>query len=131
MGRSVALFRIREEAGRLECSAPPTAAGGRTKRRSVCREACRGALRGSPPQNRGGGGRSERSKADEAPPCRAYAGHGPLRAVACKKPESSAGGDLADRARHAKDSSDLVMHWVRQAARYRSVAARNKVGDHV
>jgi hypothetical protein len=47
------------------------------------------------------------------------------------KLESSAEGELADRARRAKDASNLVMQWVRQAARYRSVAALNKVGDHV
>jgi hypothetical protein len=47
------------------------------------------------------------------------------------KLESGAEGEFADRARRAKDASDLVLQWVRQAARYRSVAALNKVGDHV
>ena len=47
------------------------------------------------------------------------------------KLKSSAEGEFADRACRAKDASDLVMQWVRQAARYRSVAALNKVGDHV
>ena len=44
---------------------------------------------------------------------------------------SSAEAELADRARRAKDASDLVVQWVRQAARYRSVATLNRVGDHV
>jgi hypothetical protein len=45
--------------------------------------------------------------------------------------ESAAQGDVAERARKAKDASELVLQWVRQAAHHRSVAALNKVGDRV
>jgi hypothetical protein len=45
--------------------------------------------------------------------------------------ESAAEGDLAERARKAKGASNLVLQWVRQAARLRRVAALNKVGDRV
>jgi hypothetical protein len=48
-----------------------------------------------------------------------------------KKLESAAEGDLAERARKAKDASELVLQWVRQAAHHRNVAALNKVGDRV
>jgi hypothetical protein len=45
--------------------------------------------------------------------------------------ESAAEGDLAERAQKAKGASNLVLQWVRQAARLRRVAALNKVGDRV
>jgi hypothetical protein len=45
--------------------------------------------------------------------------------------ESAAVGELADRARRAMGASNLVLQWVRQAARHRSVALLNKVGDRV
>jgi hypothetical protein len=48
-----------------------------------------------------------------------------------EKLESAAQGELAERTRKAKDASELVLQWVRQAARHRSVAALSKVGDRV
>jgi hypothetical protein len=45
--------------------------------------------------------------------------------------ESAAEGELAERARKAKRASNLVLQSVRQAARLRSVATLNKVGDRV
>jgi hypothetical protein len=45
--------------------------------------------------------------------------------------ESVAQGELSERARKAKDASELVLQWVRQAAHLRSVMALNKVGDRV
>jgi hypothetical protein len=45
--------------------------------------------------------------------------------------ESTAEGELAERARKAKRASNLVLQSVRQAARLRSVATLNKVGDRV
>jgi hypothetical protein len=84
---------------------------------------------GPPPSDRGDNGSAEWSEADEALG-RALQDMDFLDQSFAKL-ESSAEGGLADRARRAKDASDLVMQWVRQAARYRSVAALNKVGDHV
>jgi hypothetical protein len=84
---------------------------------------------GPPPADGGGNGSAEWSEADEALG-RALQDMDFLdRSFA--KLKSSTEGEFADRARRAKDASDLVMQWVRQAARYRSVAALNKVGDHV
>jgi hypothetical protein len=84
---------------------------------------------GSPPPKRGDDGSSEWSEADEALG-RALQDMDLLdRSFA--RLESSAEGELADRARRTKDASDLVMQWVRQAARYRSVSALDKAGDHV
>jgi len=86
-------------------------------------------LYASPPPRDGGNGSPEWSEADEALG-RALQDMDFLdRSFA--KLESGAEGELADRARRAKDASDLILQWVRQAARYRSVAALNKVGDHV
>jgi hypothetical protein len=86
-------------------------------------------LYASPPPSDGGNGSPEWSEADEALG-RALQDMDFLdRSFA--KLASGAEGELADRARRAKDASDLILQWVRQAARHRSVAALNKVGDHV
>jgi hypothetical protein len=45
--------------------------------------------------------------------------------------ETAAEGGLADPARKAKNATNLVLQWVRQAARYRKVATRHETGDHV
>jgi hypothetical protein len=45
--------------------------------------------------------------------------------------ESTAEGELAERARKAKGASNVVMQSVRQAARLRNIATLNKVGDRV
>jgi hypothetical protein len=45
--------------------------------------------------------------------------------------EAGAQGELADRARRAKNASNLVLQWVQQAAHYRRVAVLNRVGDRV
>src|SRR5262249_34065759 len=70
---------------------------------------------GAPPPGDGGNGSPEWSEADEALG-RALQDMDFLdRSFA--KLESGAEGELADRAGRAKDASDLILQWVRQAAR--------------
>lgn len=45
--------------------------------------------------------------------------------------EAAAQDALADPARKARNATNLVLQWVRQAARYRKVAALHKTGDRV
>lgn len=44
---------------------------------------------------------------------------------------SAVDGEAAERTRRAKDASNFVLQWVRQAARKRSIKALNAVGDRV
>jgi hypothetical protein len=45
--------------------------------------------------------------------------------------EAAVEGQAADRARRAKGASELVLQWVRQAARHRSIEALGKWGERV
>lgn len=45
--------------------------------------------------------------------------------------EAAAQDGLADPARKARNATNLVLQWVRQAARYRNVATLHKTGDRV
>jgi hypothetical protein len=45
--------------------------------------------------------------------------------------ESAVDGEAADRTRRAKDASDFVLQWVRQAAHQRSIKVLNSVGERV
>lgn len=45
--------------------------------------------------------------------------------------ESAVDGETAERARRAKGASDIVLQWVRQAARQRNIRLLNSVGERV
>src|SRR5262249_21709922 len=45
--------------------------------------------------------------------------------------ESAVDGETAERTRRAKGASNLVLQWVRQAARQRSIKALNSIGERV
>src|SRR5262249_40449979 len=45
--------------------------------------------------------------------------------------ESAVDGAAAERARRAKGASDIVLKWIRQAARQRSIKPLNAVGERV
>jgi len=45
--------------------------------------------------------------------------------------ESAVDGDAAERVRRAKGASEIVLKWVRQAARQRSIKPLNSVGERV
>jgi hypothetical protein len=47
------------------------------------------------------------------------------------KLEEVAGGDAAMRAKAAKGASNLILQWVRQAARYRDIEAQSAIGQRV
>jgi hypothetical protein len=45
--------------------------------------------------------------------------------------ETVVDGEAAERTRHAKDASNFVLQWVRQAAHQRNIKALNSVGERV